>query len=271
MLKYFAILFTALFVFQNDNIRAQSDDEVAIKALIERRAELINLAKSTPRVTDLFKLHTSTFRTITAVYTPDGEVQRTDADMAMLKRILSNYSDSGDQQYVTTIKNIAYSQIYDRSAVVIYAVEYKMINAENHKTMYGGDQIVTANLKKTADGWKFNDMYITEIRSTVNRYPCSYELYQKDASELLVSVKVPAGSQFKNQYIDIRFTDAGGGTYIVQTDRGDEFTWENNVLRATMSNNATAITDRPNSKSGVAESIIMYYNRAVCSATIQQK
>jgi len=271
MLKYFAILFTALFVFQNDNIQAQSDDEVAIKALIERRAELINLAKSAPRITDLFKLHTGTFRTITAVYTPDGKVRRTDADMAMLKRIFSNYSDSGDQQYVTTVKDIAYSQIYERSAVVIYAVEYKMINAVNQKTMYGGDQIVTANLKKTADGWKFHDMYITEIRSTINRYPCTYDLYRQDADDLLVDVTVPAGSRFNSKYIEIRFTETHGGAYIIQTDKGDEFTWENNVLRATMSNNAAAITDRPNSKKGVCEAIIMYYNREACSATIMQK
>jgi hypothetical protein len=271
MLKYFALLLTALFVFQNDNIQAQSDEEVAIKALIERRAELINLAKSTPRITDLLKLHTSAFRSMSAIYTPDGEVQRTDADMAMLKRVLSNYSDAGDQQYVTSLKNIAYSQIYERSAVVIYSTEYKMINAETKKVLYGGDQIVTANLKNTADGWKFHDMYVTEIRSTVNRYPCPYELYQKDANELLVSVKVPAGSQFKNEYIDIRFTETNGGAYIIQTDKGDEFTWENNVLRATISNGSAAIADRPNSKTGVCESIIMYYNRAVCSAVVKQK
>lgn len=271
MLKYFALLLTVLFVFQNDNIDAQSDDEMAIKALIERRAELINLAKSTPRITDLLKLHTSAFRTINAVYTPDGEVKRSDNDLTVIKRVLSHYSDAGDQQYVTEVKNIAYSKIYERTAVVIYGVEYKMINAENQKTMYGGDQIVTAHLKKTPDGWKFNDMYITEIRSTVNRYPCPYELYQKDANELLVSVKVPAGSQFKNEYIDVRFTETNGGAYIVQTDKGDEFTWENNVLRATISNDAAGIADRPNSKTGVCESLIMYYNRAVCSAAVQQK
>jgi|GEM_PF-3316077 len=271
MLKYCALLLTALFVLQNDNIQAQSDEEVAIKALIERRAELINLAKSSPRITDLLKLHTSDFRMMNAIYTPDGEVQRSDADLATIKRILSHYSDAGDQQYVTSVKNIAYSKIYERTAVVIYAVEYKMINAENQMTMYGGDQIVTANLKKTPDGWKFHDIYVTEIRSTVNRYPCPYELYQKDANELLVSVKVPAGSQFKNEYIDIRFTEASGGTYIIQTDKGDEFTWENNVLRATISNNAAGIADRPNSKTGVCEALIMYYNRAVCSAAIKQK
>ncbi len=271
MLKYFAILLTALFVFQNDNIQAQSEDEVAIKALIERRAELINLAKSTPRITDLLKLHTSDFKTINAIYTPDGELKRSDYDLATLKRILSHYSDAGDQQYVTEVKDIAYSKIYERTAVVIYGVEYKMINAENQKTMYGGDQIVTAHLKKTPDGWKFHDMFITEIRSTVNRYPCQYELYQKDANELLVSVKVPAGSEFKNEYIDVRFTEVSGGAYIIQTDKGDEFTWENNVLRATISNNAAGIADRPNSKTGVCEAIIMYYNRAVCSAAVQQK
>lgn len=271
MLKYFAILLTALFVLQNDNIQAQSDDEMAIKALIERRAELINLAKSSPRVTDLLKLHTSDFRTIHAMYTPDGEMKRTDSDLAVIKRVLSHYSDAGDQQYVTEVKEIAYSKIYERTAVVIYGVEYKMINAANQKTMYGGDQIVTANLKKTLDGWKFHDMYVTEIRSTINRYPCPYELYQKDPNELLVSVKVPAGSQFRNEYIDIRFTEPAGGTYIIQTDKGDEFTWENNVLRATISNDAASIADRPNSKIGVCEALIMYYNRAVCSAAVKQK
>jgi hypothetical protein len=271
MLKYCAILLTALFVFQNDNIQAQSDDEMAIKALIEKRAELINLAKSTPRISELLKLHTTNFRRINAIYTPDGEVQRSDYDMTILKRVLSNYSDSGDQQYVTAVKNIAYSKIYESTAVVIYAVEYEMINAENQKTMYGGDQIVTAHFKKSADGWKFDDMYVTEIRSTINRYPCNYELYQKDQNELLVSVKVPAGSRFINQYIDIRFIEKNVGVYIVQTDRGDEFTWENNVLRVTTSNNGATITDRPNSKTGVTEAIIMYYNRAVCSATILQK
>ncbi len=271
MLKYCAVLLTAFFVLQNDNIQSQSDDEIAIKALIERRAELINLAKSSPRVSDLLKLHTSDFRTITAVYTPDGEVKRRNMDLTTIKRILSHYSDAGDQQYVTTVKEIAYSKIYERTAVVIYSVEYKMINAENQKTMYSGDQIVTANLKKTLDGWKFHDMYITEIRSTINRYPCLYELYQKDANEMLVSVKVPAGSQFRNEYIDVRFTETNGGGYIIQTDRGDEFTWENNVLRAIISNEGAVITDRPNSKTGVCESIIMYYNREVCSAVIRQK
>jgi len=271
MLKYCAILLTALFVFQNDNIQAQSDDEMAIKALIERRAELINLAKSTPRITDLLKIHTSDFRTINAIYTPDGEVTRSDYDLTVIKRILSHYSDAGDQQYVAAVKEIAYSKIYDRSAVVIYGVEYKMINAVNQQTMYGGDQIVTAHLKKTVDGWKFQDMYITEIRSTVNRYPCRYELYRKDANELLVSVKIPAGSEFKNEYIDVRFTETNGGFYIIQTDKGDEFTWENNILRVTTPSGGASITDRPNSKTGVCESIIMYYNRDVCSAVIKQK
>ena len=50
-------------------------------------------------------------------------------------------------------------------------------------------------------------MYVTELRTSISRYPCGYELYQKDANELLVNVKVPAGSRFQNEYIDIRFKE----------------------------------------------------------------
>jgi hypothetical protein len=146
-------------------------------------------------------------------------------------------------------------------------MNYQMKNNWTDEEMYSGEQIITANFKKTPDGWKFKDMYVTELRSSISRYPCGYELYQKDANELLVNVKVPAGSRFQNEYIDIRFTETKPQVFAINTDRGDEFFWENGALRSAISNDASAIIARPTSKTGVCESIIMFYHGDVCSGT----
>ena len=271
MFKYCAIILTALLMFVSTDNNAQSADEQAISEVINKRHDLINLAKSTPRISELLNLHTSDYVQINTVYTPDGEVSRRESDLSAVKRVLSHYSDAGDVQYETNVDNIAFSQIYERSAVAIYRASYSMNDVLSGNEMYSGTQIITANLKKTPDGWKFRDIYTTELRTNINKYPCGYELYQKDANELLVSVKVPAGSVFKNEYIDIRFNETKPGFFIVQTDRGDEFSWENNVLRSTMSNDDAEIAGRPNSKTGVCEGIIMYYHSDVCSDTRMTK
>ena len=250
---------------------AQDNDDTEIKALIQKRAELINVAKSTPRISELMKLHASDFKSISTTYTPDGESTRRESDMAAIKRVLSHYSDAGDQQYIVSVADIPFTQVYDKSAVAIYTTNYQMKNNWTDEEMYSGEQIITANFKKTPDGWKFKDMYITELRTSISRYPCGYELYQKDANELLVNVKVPAGSRFQNEYIDIRFKENKPEVYAINTDRGDEFFWEEGALRSAISNDASAIIGRPNSKTGVCENIIMFYHGDVCSGTRQHK
>ena len=220
---------------------SQTDDDQAIREVINKRHELINLAKSRPVISELLNLHTKEYVQVTSIYTPDGGVSRRESDLDGAKRILSHYSDAGDVQYVTNVENIAFSQVFDRSAVVIYRASYAMNDANTGQEMYSGNQIITANLKKTPDGWKYNDIYTTELRLNISKYPCGYELYQKDANELLTNVKLPAGGAFKNEYIDIRFHETKPGFFIVQTDRGDEFSWENNVLRATISNDDAEI------------------------------
>ncbi len=261
-------LFAALFAF---TAVAQDQSDAEIKALIQKRAELINVAKSTPRISELMKLHLNDFKLINTTYTPDGESSRRESDMAALKRVLSHYSDAGDQQYTVTVTDIPYTKVYDKSAIAIFTTGYQMKNNWTDEEMYSGEQIITANFKKTPDGWKFKDMYVTELRTSISRYPCGYELYQKDANELLVNVKVPAGSRFQNEYIDIRFTETRPQVFSINTDRGDEFFWENGALRSAISNDASAIIARPTSKTGVCENIIMFYHGDVCSGTRLQK
>jgi len=271
MIKYGTFLILLCAIAFTGSVQAQDDHEAEIKALINRRAELINVAKSTPRIGELLKLHTSDFTTINTVYTPDGESSRRQSDINAIKRVLSNYSDAGDQQYITNIQEIPFIKVYEKTAVAIYSTTYQMKNNWTDAEMYSGEQIITADFKKTPDGWKFKDMYVTELRTSISRYPCGYELYQKDANELLVNVKVPAGSQFRNEYIDIRFTETSPKLYAIQTDRGDEFVWEEGALRSTISNDEAAIVGRPNSKTAVCENIIMFYHGDACSGTRQHK
>ncbi len=216
MLKFCTLLSALLVTISMQFSSAQSDDE-ALLNLIEQRHELINIAKSTPRIPDLVNLHTSDFVSVSTVYMPDGSSSRRERDLNAWKKVLSNYSDAGDLEYNTKVENIAFSQIFEKTAVVIYRTSYTMQDVWDKSVLYGGDQIVTANFRKTPDGWKYRDIYITELRSTINKYPCTYELYQKDANELLVNVKLPAGHEFKNEYIDIRFKETKPGLHIVLT------------------------------------------------------
>jgi hypothetical protein len=266
MLRNCLLLIAVFATMSLNNVSAQDADEQAIVELIQERYKLVNIAKSTPRIAELLKLHTNDFTTISTIYLPDGSSSRRETDIDGFKRVLSNYSDAGtDVEYRTTVENVAFSQVYDKSAVAIYRVSYFLKDLTDGSELFSGNQIVTADFKNTPDGWKFRDMYITEFRSQINKYPCAYELYQKDADEMLVSVKLPAGNAFKNEYIDVRFNETKPGLNIIYTDRGDEFSWENNVLRITKSDNSAEIIGRPNNKTAVCDELILYYHGNVCS------
>jgi hypothetical protein len=265
MLRHCILLVALFFAMSIQNTSAQTADEEALVQLIQKRQELINIAKSTPRIPELVNLHTPDFVSVTTAYLPDGTSTRKERDLTNWKEVLSNYANAGDLEYHTKLENIAFSQVFEKSAVVIYRSSYVMKDVWDKSELYGGDQIITANFRKTPDGWKYRDIYITELTNKINKFPCTYELYQKDADVLLVNVKLPSGNEFKNEYIDIRFSEPKPGLNIIRTDKGDEFSWENNVLRATISNDSSAIVGRPNSKTGVCDELIMHYHGQVCS------
>jgi len=265
MLRHLTLLLIITLGLALPSSYGQSEDEQEIAELIKTREELINLAKSTPRISELVNLHTSDFVSVNTVYLPDGSFTRKERDLDGWKTVLSHYADAGDLQYEVSFENLAFAQVYERTAVAIYRISYEMKDVWDKSVLYGGDQIITANFRKTPDGWKYRDIYVTELRSTINKYPCTYELYQKDANEMLVNVKVPAGSEFRNEYIDVRFKELKPGLNIIHTDKGDEFSWENNVLRASASSESAEIIGRPNSKTAVCDDLIMYYHSTHCA------
>ena len=266
-----ALLACLFIAFSTTTISAQSEDETAIRELIQQRSDLLNIMHSAPRINQALNLLTKDYVSRRTVYLPDGETESSRTDIETLKRVLSNYSDSDSHRYRHNISNIPYIEVFNTSAIALATASYTWEDANTGNVLFGSDEIMTFNLKKTPDGWKIRELYTSEIRTTINKYPCPYELYQKDANEMLVNAKVPAGSTFKHEYIDIRFTDVGGGVYTVQTNKGDEFSWEDNTLRSTISNNDSALAGRPNSKKAVCETLIMYYYNDVCESVRMEK
>ena len=250
---------------------AQTEQEQAIEDVLRERTELLNVAKSGPYMSKLVKLHTPDYVNRRTVYLPDGTVQTSEVSFDQFKRILSNYGDSDTHTYKTKLMNIPFMKVFDRSAVAIYTTSYELLNSNTGEVLYGSEQIITADMKYSPDGWKVARMHVTEIRDKINKYPCAYELYQKDENELLVNVKVPNGSSFAHKYIDINFSEVDPNVYMVTTSYGDEFSWEGGVLRVLTSNTDSSYAARPNSKNAVCKELIMYYHNDSCTDALFEK
>ena len=247
------------------------NDQQSISRLLEHRVELLNLAASSPRSADLIAMYADDFESTRMVYLPDGEVQKTSGDLADLKRVISNFTDSPSNRIVSRMDTIHYLQIFDRTAVVIFSGSYNMIETETNTSLYEGMVINTMYLRNTPNGWKIADQYSTEVRGSISKYPCRYELYQKDANEMLLSVKVPDGQSFAQKYLDVNFSEMSGTVTLIRTNHGDEFAWENNTLRVLRENAGTSFTGRPNSKTAVCEELVLYYYGDVCSGVKLEK
>lgn len=250
---------------------SQAGPEAEITNLIQHRIDLINLAHSAPRSAELVNLHAKEFQASNTTYLPDGTFEQRTLSLEDFKRVLSNYADSDSHKFSIKLNDIPFIRVFDKTGVAIYTASYTMNDMVSGQPLYGSDQIITVHVKSTPDGWKFVDQHVTEIRDKINKYPCTYELYQKDENEMLVNVKFPAGNTFKHEYIDINFNEVSSGVYMVRTNVGDEFAWENNTLRALTSDNSSELTSRPNSKYAVCKDIVMYYHSGSCSDLRQDK
>jgi len=250
---------------------AQSSDIQDVTHLVMHRAELMNLASSSPRSSELIDMYTDDFESTRMIYLPDGQVRKVTGDLARLKSIVSNYNDSQATRVVSKVDTIHYINVLGNTAIVIFSGNYSMIETETNTALYDGLVITTMYLRRSPNGWKIADQFTTEVRGNINKYPCAYELYQKDANEMLVSVKVPDGQAFAQQYVDINFSELSPGVTLVKTSQGDEFAWEGNNLRNLREGAATTFTGRANSKPAVCEQMVMYYFGNTCSGVKLEK
>ena len=110
------VFVTGAFVVQaQDN----SADEQAIRAVIQKRADLLNNIKATESKKGVPGILTEDYTSLRVEYMPDRSTKKTAMDYHTMKQRLEHFSDATSFALSYTLNDINFIDVYDRSAVVI--------------------------------------------------------------------------------------------------------------------------------------------------------
>ena len=245
------------------------NDEQAIRQLVETQTRKIMTMRTPLDVKEYMKAYTPSYTAMRSDYLVDGTVNHSNVSKELIENRLNSYALNTKTPLTITLDRFNFVNVMGNTGVANYTINFDV--KDNGMTSLGGFQNITSTFVKTTDGWKISRSHITEVRTTMQQYTCKFQMFTETTSSYMAKVSYPTGSSFETDFIEVKLNDMGGNNYVLHTNKGDQFEWNNGMLQLPNPQTGVVRAEKATSQPAVFRELIKYYYPQHCPEAELQK
>ncbi len=245
------------------------DDETIITKAIKQMVEKVGSIETAEDVKKFLSYHTPNYTAIESGLLIDGSSGIKNVTLKDLEARMNRIVMNDKYQVVPKLEEINYIKILSNTAIVNTTISYSV--NDGGEFLFSGSQNRTQTLVKTEEGWKIVREYIAEVRDNLQKYDCTYEVYEKDENSSILKVYYPAGDAFQSEYIDVEMEKLSSQNLLVSTDKGDQFQWDNETMIPTNARTDNGEKIKVTTLTGVYTELVRYYFSDRCVSARRSK